>query len=285
MFHELWIGESAGYGWKDRAVGYVQKRLVIEMVERLKPGVAHASTPVYRQLLADGGIRSEELPLFGNIPIVKSSEECWIFEEMRRRGIAVEKSNRESFVLAGIFGTVHPEWNPRQFLDRLGAAAREMRCQPVVLAIGRIGGAGERALAGIARRYGSNLPCIDLGEQAPHRISEFLQALDFGIATSPWALIGKSGATAAMLDHGIPVVVPRDDWKLRSGTTPAPTPHPLLFRGDESFWAALRSGLPRSIPRPRVSEVAEKMIHDLRQRDEAGQSNGTERVAGPLAKA
>ena len=42
---------------------------------------------------------------------------------------------------------------------------------------------------------------------------------DLGIASHPWALIGKSGAAAAMLEHGLPVLVPRDDWRLRGAST------------------------------------------------------------------
>ena len=38
-------------------------------------------------------------------------------------------------------------------------------------------------------------------------ISQVLRVLDFGISTTPWRAFGKSGAGAAMTDHGLPVVV------------------------------------------------------------------------------
>jgi hypothetical protein len=204
-----------------------------------------------------------------------------VYVELRRRGLAIDDRNRDEFLLAGVFGTVHPEWNPIPFLDQLARTAGELRRQPVLLAVGRIGSAGPRALARTVGRYGTDLPCVNLGEQSPERISEFFQALDFGIATSPWALIGKSGTAAAMLDHGLPVAVPRDDWKLRAAPTPEPAPHPLLFRGGETFFTALRRGFPASVPKPRLAELAERMIEDLRAATGARRPNGAGRWIDP----
>jgi hypothetical protein len=72
-----------------------------------------------------------------------------------------------------------------------------------------------------------------VGEKTPEEISRLLQNLDFGIATHPWALAGKSGAVAALLDHGLPVVVPRDDWKLRRNPVPVPAIDPLMIKLSE----------------------------------------------------
>jgi len=282
MFHELWIGDSTTYGWKDRAVGYFQKRLILHTARRLRPVIVHTTTPVYRHLLRAGGIHSELLPLFGNIPLVQSNEPSWIYNQLRRHHIDITPANRDKFIFAGIFGSVHPELDPNPFLDRLLQVARKTERVPVLLAVGRIGAAGARLLAGVASRYGADLPCFGLGEQPPELISQFLQTLDFGIATSPWALIEKSGATAAMLDHGLPVAVPRDDWRLRSGTTPQPTPNPLLFRGDETFFAAFESGFSPPAPSPRLSEIADRLIRALSFANRSTQPDNFQHPSQPM---
>ncbi|HTO03796.1 MAG TPA: hypothetical protein VL069_08850, partial [Opitutus sp.] len=87
-----------------------------------------------------------------------------------------------------------------------------------LLAIGRAGAHGTKLLAQLAREC-AGVPVIDLGPQPPEVISQVLQAADFGVATHPWALLEKSGSTVALLEHGLPVLVPRDDWESRDGTS------------------------------------------------------------------
>jgi hypothetical protein len=42
-------------------------------------------------------------------------------------------------------------------------------------------------------------------------VSSVLNSLDFGIATTPLALLGKSASATAMLEHGLPLIVNRDE--------------------------------------------------------------------------
>ena len=44
------------------------------------------------------------------------------------------------------------------------------------------------------------------GHLTSNFISHELQNCDFGVSTTPFDVIGKSGATAAMLEHGLPVL-------------------------------------------------------------------------------
>jgi hypothetical protein len=87
-----------------------------------------------------------------------------------------------------------------------------------LVAVGRVGSHAPAALDVFARR---GVEVIVTGEQDADAISGILSRADFGIAPHPWALIGKSGAAAAMREHGIPVLVPRDDWRLRGTGAPS----------------------------------------------------------------
>ena len=58
------------------------------------------------------------------------------------------------------------------------------------------------------------------GARPSVEISKILQTLDIGIATTPRQVIQKSGSVAAMLEHGLPVLVTRDDWHLRGPESP-----------------------------------------------------------------
>ena len=228
MLHELWIGEATEYGWKDQIIGAFQKSLVLDLVRRLRPAALQTSNPAYRDLLGRNGVAAQELSLFGNVPISDEPDREWLIER-------ISDASRSSLLLLGLFGTIHPQWSADGLLAACGAGGKE----PVILSIGRIDDAGAEILRQTQDRHG--VLCISLGEQPSARVSQFLQEVDLGVATSPWALIGKSGTVAAMLDHGLPVVVTRDDWRLRVGPTPEPASHPLLFKLDERL--DLRAGL------------------------------------------
>jgi hypothetical protein len=48
---------------------------------------------------------------------------------------------------------------------------------------------------------------ILLGPHSETKVSEFFNTIDFGLSSYPIFVIGKSGSAAAMLDHGVPIIV------------------------------------------------------------------------------
>jgi hypothetical protein len=171
------------------------------------------TNPAYRAVLVREGAAPGILPLCGNIPIE-------IMPPMPARGEWA----------AGIFGTIHPQFDVRACVSVLAAGAQASRRKLRVLGFGRVGAHGRRVLTELGQLGSRRYTVEILGERPPDEISRLLQSLDLGIATHPWALIGKSGAVAAMLDHGLPVMVARDDWQLRVGPTPPPLGDPLVGR-------------------------------------------------------
>src|ERR1700760_4408812 len=80
--------------------------------------------------------------------------------------------------------------------------------------IGRIGPGGS-VWKILTERYGPEIEFCRLGERSLDEISRFFYDLDFGVSTAPLALIGKSSCVAAMVDHGLPVIVNRDGVHFR----------------------------------------------------------------------
>jgi hypothetical protein len=108
------------------------------------------------------------------------------------------------------------------------------------------------------RDYAHAVDFIHLGEQPARQVSALMLAADFGVAASPWQLIGKSGSAAAMLDHGLPVIVSRNDFQ--AVDIPALPEDTLLHRCGtdlESKWAA---GLSKRPAHDRVDDVARQFI-------------------------
>lgn len=261
MFHELWIGESTEYGVRQRAVGWLQKRLLLRATKAWSPDVVHTSNPLYRELLRRNGVHADELPLPGNIPIcsVDSAEaRSWLLEKIG------SGSGHSESLLAGGFGSIHPEWGSDcEWLDRLEALSRSTDRRLVMIHLGKPGAAGGEIWKALALRFRDRVEFHALGELSPAEISRALLALDLGVATSPWPLIGKSGSVAAMLEHGIPVLVTRTDFALRHGTTPEPAAHPLLYRLDDGFAARMQRGeIGRATPRP-ARDIYQRFMSSL----------------------
>lgn len=215
MLHELWLGLARSDPLRPRLVGALQRRKLLAFLERLRPGCLHTTNPAYQLALARRGWPAEILPLFGNIPVQPIQREDAMASLNALAGASLPPSPR---YIGVIFGTIHPQWKPAATMSWLTAAAASSRRAVCLLAVGRAGAHGTKLLAHLARHC-AGVPVIDLGPQPPEVISHVLQAADFGVATHPWALLEKSGTTVALLEHGLPVLVPRDDWQLRDGTS------------------------------------------------------------------
>jgi hypothetical protein len=257
MFHEIWI--RGGDSWRRRLTSAVQRRCVLALCRH--PGAqVHTSTVAYRRMLEHYGVRSGLLPLFGNVPVSSKDAMPWLGPQLADLGVNVV-AGRERWWLFVLFGTLHPEWPPEPLISCLQQAAAERGRRVAIISVGRLGG-GESQWAALQSRYGRHVPMMRLGEQPVERISELLNSVDFGIATSPYALLGKSGTVAAMLDHGLPVIVNREDSPFGSASPLDATAEDLVIRLDAQLAGRL-SAATRREPQWRLPAVANQFLADL----------------------
>lgn len=257
-FHELWIGESRNDSFKHRLIGWFQRQRLLQMIEVLKPNKVFTSNPVYQTLLQRHGVASSILPLPGNIPIASDRDKGMARQWLSEHGIKPED------LPVVIFGTIHPEWDPEAALLSWCEYQRQQHRPAVLVTLGKHGPAGLDQLSNLKSRI-PQLKIVSTGEQSAEMLAGLLSFASFGIATTPWALIGKSGSVAAFLEAGLPVLVTRDDWQCRSGATPAPNAHPQLWKWkhDSPFdWSAFLSshGSPNRIVEA-VVKVWLNLIH------------------------
>jgi glycosyltransferase involved in cell wall biosynthesis len=243
MFHEIWIGAHKGAPLQVKMLGFSQRTIIRRVVKTLVCRRVHTSNIVYARLLVRYGIDARELPLFGSVPVAEP------VNEPRQTGT-------DGTLSLGLFGSIHPEWNPDEMLAQLQKLGRSIRISHV----GRIG-PGELAWNNLNRRYQGEIAFCRLGEQSPDYISRFFGSLDFGVATTPLSLIGKSAAVAAMLDHGLPVIVNRNDIQFRCLKNAGPISE-NLFPVDEMFLERLGTAKRRA-PEPRLPQVAAQFLSDI----------------------
>jgi hypothetical protein len=241
MFHEIWVGSQSGAPAKVRIFGFCQRKIIRGVINSLACRTIHTSNFVYAGLLARHGIEAKLLPLFGSVPIAATTSET--------RRI-------DNALVLGLFGSVHPEWSPDKMLSRLRELGRPIRLSH----IGRIG-PGEFVWKALSERYGSEIEFGQLGEQSLENVSRFFLSVDFGVATTPLSIIGKSSCTAAMLDHGLPVIVSRNDVHFR-GISDAMQYPDSLIPVDSKFLDRVAIAK-RQPPNPRLPEIAKQFLNDV----------------------
>lgn len=241
MFHELWIGVENGAPIKDRFFGSLQRACVLNIVSKLNVRSAHASNAAYVELLQERNIRASLLPLFGAIPFSGTGA------SLRQQG---------DTLVFGMFGSLHPVWPPEPLFSLLRKTGKKI----VVAHIGRLG-AGGALWEKMGRDYAGAIEFRRLGEQPAEKIAEFFRSeTDFGIATTPWEIAGKSASVAAMLEHGLPVIVNRDDWHAGSGAMAHASP--LLVKMDESLPEKIPT-IQRAAPQSLLSPIAGQFLDSL----------------------
>lgn len=237
FLHELWIGEESGAPWKHRALGWLQRRGVLELLQTLDVRVVHTSNAAYVHRLARRGLAAKRLPLFGSLPM------------------PVAHTGQGDVLTFALFGTLHPVWPPEPLFSQL----RALRSPIAIVHAGNIG-AGESLWKQMESTYGGTFRFCRLGRLSPQAVADFFATADFGLATTPWAIVGKSASVAAMLDCGLPVIVNRDELHY-PGVPDAPADTPLLIKMGTDLPAQLRT-VSRRAPALRKAEVADQFLAD-----------------------
>jgi glycosyltransferase involved in cell wall biosynthesis len=241
MLHELWIGEQMGAPLKVRVVGYCQRKIIKAVVKKLDCRVVHTSNPVYIQLLKRHRIPAKLLPLCGSVPVVLAEKLA---------------ESTDNVLRLGIFGSIHPELSPDEMFAQLETLGKPIQ----LYHIGRIG-PGESLWAELSERFGAKIEFFRLGERSLTEISQFFSFIDFGVATTPLALIGKSSCVAAMLDHGLPVIVSRNDVHFR-GIKETALNSEIFIPVDQKFLDRIKSARRRS-PEPQLPQMAKQFLTDV----------------------
>jgi hypothetical protein len=214
-------------------------------------------------MLHRAGCAASLLPLFGNIPIIDAPNIEWLYKKLASLDSAENfVRDRSGFWMLGFFGALHRQWKPEPFFTILRRAAHKAGKRVCLLSIGRLG-AGEIHWDQFALKYEKDFYFLKLGEQPAERISQFLQYVDLGVAASTWQLIGKSGTASAMLDHGLPVIVTRDEVQSLDAIDVSPPIHALLHRCDPSLEMKLAAGITKQPPRHRAEGTTARFLAPL----------------------
>lgn len=261
-FHEIWIGQYPLAPLKEKLIGYMQKRLVKQLVRKLQPKKIHYTNAGSKIRLDQAGIHAEYLPIFSNIAVNASSEDNWIISNLIKEGKPLPDNRADRFIFFGFFGSIHSNWPARQLLERLRMYTTAQSKRPAMLHAGILPRSRNRWRE-IQKNYSGDWLIHSFGKLSDKDVSNYIHGLSFGLTSTPWDLVGKSGAIAAMVEHGVPVIV-----NVEGGSPGAPLViqeqfKPLILNADEQLLLKLPSALHQKPVKDNLTMVAEQFLTDL----------------------
>ncbi len=259
MVHELWVGDYPDLSVRGRLIRPMQKFGLLRTVGAVQPTLVHTSIMLYRSRLRAAGIRANMLPLFGNVPVGAKSADNWLWPILRAAEIAFDPAHRSDWWMFGVFGAIHSNWPAEPLLHSPCESARRVGKRAALLSFGR---AGDRTRLTHWRRAIPTLAVVELGEMPATKISELLNTIDFGLAATPQCALGKSGAVAAMIEHGVPVIA--NHGYARPGIDPSED-IPLTFRADSDLESLLTHPPLRTPIGARVNSVRDQLLAEMEE--------------------
>lgn len=200
MFHEIAVGMYVGTSFKELIWGKVQQYLAKDLMKKLKP-VVHTNNQVYQKQLEAYGVKVSLLPLFSNIPVIDP--------ERVRQKLKRVRGKHEGFSIV-IFGSIYPGAPVEAFAREVKVYEEQYAVETRLTIIGRSGKEQERWVS-VWKAAGLTVEL--LGEQNAQKVSEILTDAEFGVFTTPLAVVEKSGSVAAMREHGVHLIAVSREWK------------------------------------------------------------------------
>ena len=245
-FHEIWVGAYPRANWKERGIGWLQKKLILGFINKCKPAWITSSNAAALDRLKQAGVPAIFLHLFGNMPYSANSKAT---------------TKRQTLKVA-FLGTPYADFPYDKLSNFFSTLSKTCGKKLEIILIGR-----QREDAGSGHLYSmckKNEFLIErIGELSTNLISEKLQECSLGVSTTPFDVIGKSGATAAMLEHGLPVLAYDDgDTPQESLFIPDPFKEQIFLINDHSSVEKLLQYIekPRNSFFDGVAQTANKML-------------------------
>jgi hypothetical protein len=193
MIHETWVGVNSFWSWKMGVTSALQRAIIKKMLHTVAPQVVHTHLPAYRLDIENlNHIVVKPLPLFSNIPVIKSGG----------------SDADQSLFRIGFFSQVETAKSVIEFLQ---AVAEKCFLENKRMEVLLIGGSNENM-----RSFGEELKKIErfkdcvkyTGFLHPLELSKVMKGCTIGLTPVPRHGLGKSGSVMAFLAHGIPIAAP-----------------------------------------------------------------------------
>ncbi len=206
MFHEIWTGITQRSPIIHKIYGYLQRKIIKNILRLAKPNVITTSNKLYQCVLEDYGINNTILPLFSNIEVTKAPNDY-----TKTITAQLGHVNKTDYLLIGIFGTLYSNANLEKAIEQQFVEATSKSKKLVFVSVGKVGSEGVEEIDKLKKIFYNKVDFHILGELSEYQVSTVLQLMDIGISCTPFQHLGKSGVFAALRLHNLKVLTPVND--------------------------------------------------------------------------
>ncbi len=197
MFHELWLDNPANF--KANVYQFLQKKIIGLLTCKQKQSIINVTIDFNKERLRKLKVNSSILPLFGNISkqLCTKKYSSW--------------SNFEEKKIKILYFGAHPRDEFRSLLiDKLYEFCVEKKGEiAIVCACGSSNSRHQFINLMKDKLMPLNVHIEDTGYLSIEEIDFLMDNCTVGISRSIPHLLGKSGSSIAMLEHGLPVWLPK----------------------------------------------------------------------------
>jgi hypothetical protein len=238
-------------------MGWLQRRGICAAMRALRPTLVQTSNRLYAAALHDAGMAAKVLPLFGNVPVQVEAEDPYV-ALLRGQG---ETWTRGKVWVYAFFGTIHPTFRPERVFPMLLNTAANAGRHLAVVSVGRCAGADEKVRAWREQWKAARFYAV--GERPAEEVGAWLGAADFGLTTTPYNIVGKSGTAQAFSEHGVPVLCTEDGAPLAGRAVGAREFAPRFWRLADYVASGLRREELGLVKGSSVPKVAREFLQEL----------------------
>jgi len=203
MIHEIAVGMPIGSRLKEMLWGKVQKLLLSHLLKVLRPNVIHTHTTVYKKQLEKFGADIRLLPLFSNIPVN--------YPDLVREKLT-SRTPLDNNIDLLVFASVQLGAPIKQFAAECALLYQNTGIKLRMVFLGR---SGIAQVEWLNEWKATGLEILEFGEQSENAVSKILATTKYGVFSTPLILAGKSGAVAAMREHGVNLICVSGKWEAR----------------------------------------------------------------------
>lgn len=192
MFHELWVGINTEASIKYKIWGEFQRLIILDLVKKLKPVYISTNTDVYKHVLTSNRIKSEKIPIFSNIE--------------KKHNVSAHRCDKISMI---IFANLQKTDKLNDFLKDVYEYVLLRNIDIQFIFVGKNGVHIDEWIS-LLELYKFSYKVY--GMLSGSEISEIMNSSSWGISTTPFLQIEKSGSVVAMREHQLPVICIGAAW-------------------------------------------------------------------------
>jgi len=187
-FHEIWVGAYPKARWQEKIWRWFQKKEIRFFIKESQPKIITCSNSAALDRLQKESIKAQYLYLCGTVPFSPCKE-----------------ADKSDHLKVAFFGTLYEKFNYDHTATLLKNISISLKKNILIDVIGR-----QREDAGFKKMQATftsfGFTTTVTGELNRTQISQKLQKCKIGVSTTPYDIIGKSSATATLLEHRIPII-------------------------------------------------------------------------------